>query len=522
MEMTLEEWNGSKENSFRFNNSLLNHNADWDSFPGYMRNSGLGTFDSFFSGIGSEFAKNTSFGTGISLAGASLFTAFTSQAKSIPFLSSSFSLFNFGGRLVRAPLHIFDSAFSVIGETGAGLTLPAILAGVGSAFGLSRVLSKNDSKDFKLPNTTIGGTLGRTSVHHLESMLASKASALFTESQATGAFLATSLTTFGLSTSKPVKETKLPFRTFEGLASQGGFHFLDSLFANIAKTITTISDSPLKVLLGGIALSAGLPFLSEIKGVKNFKASYSKFGGRLIRSTLHLPETLVYNAGNIVGKSILGLPLSLGFAGLTAFSSFSKQGKNLFKNFKIPIGTLGGQFKRVPFDFIYSVISGSALKLSRFIPAPLLLLIGPALSFQIGEKFKNVKASYTEVKGLMVRNTVHLWETLLSNAAYRTGKMVAGMKEDKHVSSGSVLSDGRWLTDEGQIVPSMAIGKQMNHDAPMSLTKTILGAIGGLGFGLVLSMLGKNLNQKTAERFYSGKVLKEVNYGNSVNNFSRV
>ena len=495
MEMSLDEWNDSKRNCFQFKNNALKQCADWDTFPGYMRNTGLGVFDSLFSGVGSGLTKNLNFTAGAGLAGLSVFTSFASNAKKIPFLSTNFSLFDYGGRLTRAPLHIFDSAFSTIGEKGSALTLPSVIAGGASLFGLGRVLTNKDGKSFKLPNTTVGGTAGRTAVHHIESMLASKATNFSASNEATGSFLATSVATLGLLAPKSVQETKLPYRTFEGLVSRGGTHFLDSLFSSIGNSFSKVLDSPLKLLFGGTALSFGLPLLSSVKKISDCKASYSKFGGRIIRSILHTPETLIYKAGNMLGNSALGLGASFGFIALTGLANFSKAGKKLFKDLKVPIGTLGGQFQRTPFDFFYSTISASAMKLSKFVPAPLLVLAGPALSFQIGEQLKNTSASYTNASGLMIRNSVHLWETMLSKAAFKTGRMLVGARED-NTSSGTVLSDGRWLTNEGQIVPTMAIGKQMNQGSKNNLIKTMLGSIGGVAFGFAASALGKELLSK--------------------------
>jgi len=491
LEMTSQEWKDSQENCFKFKEQALCQEADWDTFSGYMRNSGLGTFDSLFSGIGSGFVSDLNFASGVKLAGLSLLTSFASQTKNIPLLSTNFSLFDFGGRLVRAPLHIFDSAFSLIGEKGSEINLPSILAGSVSLFGLSRVLTKNDSERFKLPNTTIGGTLGRTAVHHLESMLASKASQLSGQNQTGSAFLATSATTLGLLLPKGLKDTKLPYRTFEGLISQGSTHFLDSLFSGIGNSFSRLLNTPKNLFLGALSLSVGLTAIGSLSKIKNFRASYSQLGGRLIRSILHVPETFVFNAGNILGSSSLGMPLSLGFTGLTSFTCFTKSGESILKNFKVPIGTLGGQFQRLPFDFIHSTISASAMQLSKLIPAPLLVILGPALSFKLGEKIKNTNAKYTDLKGLMIRNTTHLWETILSNAAFKTGRMVTNNSEESS-SSGSVLADGRWLTNEGQIVPTMAIGKQMKSSSEENNIKgVILGALGGIGFAFGASTLGK-------------------------------
>ena len=44
---------------------------------------------------------------------------------------------------------------------------------------------------------------------------------------------------------------------------------------------------------------------------------YGKIEGKLIQSMLHVPEAIAFNVGNALGNSALGIPLSLGFTGLT-------------------------------------------------------------------------------------------------------------------------------------------------------------------------------------------------------------
>ena len=493
MEMTKEEWIESNTNSFKFKDSTLNLNADWDTFQGYMRNTSLGMFDCMFSGFGSSLAKKMSFANGIILAGLSLGTSFLSEIKKLPVFSTNFSFFNFGGRLIRAPLHIFDSTFSLIGEKGAKFALPSILAGAFSLFSLNRVLNKNENKNIKLPNSTIAGTIGRTAVHHFESMLASKATEISNDNPSAGSFLASSLAAGGLMTSDTTKNLKLSYRSFEGLTSLGGFHFLDSLFSNIGNTMTGILNTPARLLFGSIGLLTAMPLVGSASKIKNQNASYSKLGGRLIRSIFHIPETLVFNLGNLVGKGILGIPISAGFIGITSLLSSSK---SKIANLKIPVGTIGGQLQRLPFDFIYPIISNTGTSLSKLIPAPLLVLLGPIISFKLGEKFKTVDAKYTELKGLFVRNSCHLWEAILSNAAFRTGKLISGDKTDNDDNSGTMLADGRWLSNNGQIIPTMAIGKQLNDHPEKNLLKVLFSALGGIALGAGGVLFAKTLQAR--------------------------
>lgn len=518
MGTSLKEREDSNENSYKFKNPTLALNADYDSFTGYMRNAGLGVFDSLSTGIGSGFASKIDFKSGVALASLSVLGSIASRFKNLPVLTTNFSLFDVGARLIRAPLHFFDSTFSQVGEKGADFTLPSTIAGALSLFSLDRVLKDKDNKTLEVPNTTISGTVGRTALHHLESMLASKGTQISTNHESTSAFLAGSALTSGLLLPDSIKNKDLPYQTFEGLIAQGGTHFLDSLFANIgnsfSKVLLNFGNSQ-NALIGSLGLLLGLPLLGTIPKIQNHEASFSKLGGRLIRSLLHAPETLVFNLGNSLGKSILGIPLSLGFLGLTYLGCISKSCKNILKNFKIPMNTIGGQLQRLPFDFIYSLISASGIKLSQFIPSPILVLIGPALSFQIGERFKNIDAKYNELKGLMVRNTAHLWETILSNAAYRTGRLLTRTQDDRS-SSGSVLSDGRWLTSEGQIVPTMAIGKQMNHGEEKNIKSMLLSGLGGIAFGFGAFMFSKHLmkGKVNEEKQIESQVHKVIGNGN--------
>ena len=495
IETSSKEWKDSEENSFKFSNPALALKADYDSISGYFRNSSLGVFDSLFSGLGSALTSNTSFKSGFALAAGSLLTSFLSTLKKVPFLSTNFSLFDYGARLIRSPLHVFDSTFSQIGEKGAEGALPSVLAGATSIVSLSRILKNNDSQNFKLPNTTVSGVVGRTALHHLESMLASKATQISSKYEGAGAFLASSASTLGLLLPEEIKDKKLPYLTCEGLVSQGSMHFLDSLFANVANSFNTIFNNTKGLLLGIVSLTVPLPLLSFIPKVQNTKASFSRFGGRLIQSVLRLPETLAFNLGSVVGNNVLGIPISLGFAALSYFMCVSKKAKNLFKNFEIPMDTIGGQIQRLPFDFISSVVSNAGMKLSSFIPAPLLVAFGPALSFQIGEKFKGISAKYNDFKGLMARNSIQLWQTILSKAAYKTGRMIINTG-DEMTSSGSVLADGRWLTSEGQIVPSMAVGKQINEKDQKNISNILLASIGGVACSMGAYSIGKYFANK--------------------------
>jgi len=491
MEMSRTEWDGLNNNSTRFNNPTLSLKADWNTMTGYFRNAELGVFDSLFSGIGSGLSKKMSFPSGFMLAGSVLGLSLLSTLKKLPFLSANFSFSDFGGRLTRALLRIFDSIFSSVGEKGAALNIPSLIAGSAGLASLGRVINDKDNKSVKIPYSTIGGTMGRTAIHHLESMLASKGNQLSNTDESLAAFTATTLATVGTMLPRNIKNKKVPVETVEGLSSLLVPHFLDSLFTNIGKSFSPIINKPQNLIIGILGYFASVPVLSNIKSFWNKKAPVPEIGGKAIRSAFGILDTISFNAGNYVGKTALGIPLSAAFAALTYFSCVSKNTEKLFKNFRIPLNTIGSLFQRLPFDFIYSMISSAGTTISKKIPAPILVLIGPALSFKAGNLFKGINAKYDESKGLMVRNTVHLWETILSSAAYRTGKMICGEAEN-HDSTGTLLGD-RWITDDGQIVMNMALGKQMEDAESKNPVKVLLSTLGGIGFGLGAVTFGKYL-----------------------------
>ena len=480
-ETTKEDWENLNQNSFKFSDQTLSQCADWDTLKGNIRNAELSIFDSLFSGLGATIADKLNFSSGLTLALASIFTSLISTIKKIPFLSVNFSFNNFGGRLIRSSLHLFDSIFSQIGEKGSKLKLPSLFAGGVSLFGLGRVLTGKDNKKYTAPISTIGGTFGRTAIHHMESMLASKANEFSNQNESLSAFLATSGTTLGLLLPRNLKDKELPYQTIEGLFSLAGPHFLDSLFSNIGNAFSPALHKPKNLLLTIFGTAGLLPILSKISKFWDMNAPNKSLGGKLIRSIFKVPEVIAFNAGTFVGKSILGMPLSLAFLGLTGLTKF---------NFKLPMSKISGLSLRLPFDFINSMISASGTAMSKFIPAPLLVLFGPAFTFKLSNAFKGIDAKYDESKGSMLRSAAHLWESVLSSAAYRTGKMIGGLKEEID-STGSLLADGRWITNDGQIVLSMANGKQIKHFEEKNIFNILISSIGGIAFGLTAFFLGK-------------------------------
>ena len=497
-ETSEKEFLDAETNGYKFKDQTLNLKANLNTLTGQFRFAGMSVINSLFSGIGALIAKKinliSGFGLAIAAFGASLI-------KNVPFLSTKFSILSLGANSMRGSFHILDSIFSRVGEEGSKYTLPSILAGGASLFSAFRSMNKKDNKSLSLPNDTISGILGRASIHHLDSMLASKATEISTNYNELGAFLATSLSTAGLLIPKNLRTNKMQWDSMEGFVGQGGSKFLDSLFASIGHTFSSTLNSTKKIAIGTLGITAGLPALGALLNSFNYQIPFGTLEGRIVKGILNLPETIAFNLGDSVGNGFLGIPLSLGFAGLTYFTCFSNKGKKLIKNFEISTTSLGSELQRLPFlHFMNAIISSSAMKLSNFIPAPLLVLLGPALSFQIGERVKNIPAKFGELKGLMLRNSVHLWDSILSRSAYKTATMLFA-KSDDETYTGNVVTDGGstcWLTEDGRKVSSMAIGKQLNQESESNLLNTVLAGLGGMIFSVGAFMLGKHfLKQNT-------------------------
>ena len=490
-EISEKEFLDAEINGYKFQDQTLNIKANLNTLTGQFRFAGTGVINSLFSGIGALLAKKINLISGFGLATAALGASFL---KDIPFLSKKFSILSLGANSMRGSFHILDSILSRVGEEGAKYTLPSILAGVASLFSAYRSVNNKDNKSLSLPNDTIAGILGRTSIHHLDSMLASKAGEISTNHNELGAFLATSLSTAGLLIPKNLRTNKMQWDSLEGFVAQGGTKFIDSLFASIGHAFTSTFNSTKKTALGALGVTAGLPLLGSLINSFNYQIPFGTLEGRIVKGILNLPETIAFNLGDSIGNGMLGIPLSLGFAGLTYFTCFSDKGKHLIKNCEISTTSLGGELQRLPFlHFMNSIISASAMKLSNLIPAPIVTLFGPAISFQIGEKLKNIPAKFGDLKGQMLRNSVHIWDSILSRSAYKTTEMILGKDEDESYT-GNIVSDGGstyWLTEDGRKVSSMAIGKQLNQKSESNILNTVLAGLGGIGFGLGVFALGK-------------------------------
>lgn len=471
LETNQEDLARSKKQSIKFKNNVLDLETDFNTVTGLFRMSGTGVINSLFSGIGSSLGNKIGLMGGFGL---SLGSLLISQLKGMKFLHKKFNFMSVGFHtLIRGPLHIFDSIFSTLGERGAKFSLPSVLAAGFSFFSLNRTLQGKENQNLEAPIDSVGGTLARTSIHHLDSMLSTKGKDLMEKNQLLGGFLASSLTTFGLVLPKSIKQKILPWNNLEGFVSQGGFSFIDSMFSNVGSSISTFLTSPKKILLALSGLGVGLPLVSSFLKIQNYKIPFGTMEGRLLRGMFHSFDGLAFNLGNIVSNSRFGFVGALGGVMLP----FLSKGLNL-NRIQIERNTIKGLITRLPFEFMSSITSNVGVKMVNLIPAPMLTIIGPALSFRLGEIFKGLNSKYDDASGLLIRNSMHLWESMLTRAAYKTGQMISNV-DLGNVSSGSILSDGRWLTEDGRIVSSMAIGKQGNNCEEKNLLHIFVGMVMG-------------------------------------------
>ena len=456
----------SLDNEDRPKNILYHLNCDWDSFQGSLRNSSTGIFDAFFSSIGSIATQNLDFKSKLGITASTFLGAFAAGKFKIPFISDKISLFHYAGRLARSPLHLFDSAFSAIGESWSESSIANIATlGLG-ALGIRN--SYKNPKDFQenseLDYQTISGTLARSSLHHLQSLISSFGQTIFAKAPILGTLATVVITALNSKVPQSIKEHHISWKSLNGLLGQNLFHFTDSLYSGLGSLVSKeILKSKALSLLTLPALVA-TSFLPDLEKKMSEKLIFTKLGAKATRSMMHGLDTIVFNLGTQFAKTKLALPF-LGAYGLLSYSSSLNKDLALAKipEFKIPLNEIGSLLHRLPFDFVESVISESSNKLSKKIPAPLLVLFGPALSFQLGKAFKDAKTPFNSSTGLVLKHLLHFWDNLLTSAGYQTGKSVLKLfgLSAKQNNSGSILSDGRWLSDEGRIISKMALGKQL-------------------------------------------------------------
>ncbi len=457
----------SFEHENKPNNILFNLNTDWDTFPGSMRNSAASLFDAFFSSIGTSATEKLGFKSKLSLSAGTFLSSVLANKIDIPLLSSKISMFNYAGRLLRAPLHLFDSSFSAIGESWSESSLGNITALGLSVLGLKNSLK--DPKDFEEHNEldyqTINGTLARSSLHNLQSLTSSFAHNIYKFNPILGTATTLGLTALNFQLPKEISEHHLSWKSINGVLGQNIFHFTDSLYAGLGSLISKALTKSKIASIAFLPAVLGLSFNKRLKDIMSKKLVFTEFNAKTIRSTMHALDTITFNLGTAFAKTPFALPF-LGAYSLLSYSSSLVQNSSLPKipEFKIPLNEVGSLIQRLPFDFVESVISETSNKLGQKIPAPLLFVLGPAISFKLGNLFKDAKTPFNTSTGLLLKHLIHFWDNLLTSSGYKTGKALTNLvlpRSDK-ANSGSILSDGRWLTSEGRIVSKMALGKQLS------------------------------------------------------------
>ncbi len=435
-----------------FSSNLLNQNTDFETLSGSLKSSSVSVWDSIFSSIGVAVSQRLPFQLKAFTSIATLGTALVASKVKVPFLSSEFSFFKLGGRLVRSPLHFFDSFFSVLGEDlsssrGAGL---AALATSGAA--LLKNLSFKDALNLPIKFESIDGTLSRSAIHHVHSLLSSTATKFFKSSPVLALITAFGSTATVLSLPADIRSRQVSWNLFDGVLGQGLVHFIDAIYSSLGQKISNLVPSILSLpsALGLVLACKNLHQIPHVKIVQLLKQKipFPQLDGKMIRSLMHVPENIFFNLGDKLADSSLG-QLLLGSLSLY----------DLIKpNKKLQLNTIKGLSDRLPVDLLQSALTKLASKLSAKIPSLPLLALGPAFSHLISSRLKPMSTKYTETHGLIAKQFLIFWESLLSTSANQLVRKVLPNTNQKY--TGSVLADGRWLDSSGRILPSMVIGKQ--------------------------------------------------------------
>ncbi len=440
------------EKSRNFSSDLLNQNTDFETLASSLRSSSVSLWDSIFSSIGAAVSQRLPFPLKAFTSVATLGTALVADKIKLPFLSSEFSFFKLGGRLIRSPLHFFDSFFSVLGEDlssspGAGLAALTV-----SSAALMKNLGFKDDLNFKMNFETINGTLSRSAIHHVHSLLSSTATQFFKSSPLLALAAALGSTATVLSLPTHIRSREISWNLFDGVLGQGLMHFVDAIYSSLGQKISNLVPSVLSLpsALGLVLACKNLHQIphAKIAQVLKEKIPFPQLDGKMIRSLMHLPENIFFNLGDKLADSSLG-QLALGL--LSVYDLIKP-------NQKIELNTIKGLSDRLPVDLLQSALTKLATKLSTKIPSLPLLALGPALSHLISSRMKPLSTKYTETHGLIAKQFLIFWESLLSCSANQLVRKV--LPTTKQNYTGSMLADGRWLDSKGRILPSMVIGKQ--------------------------------------------------------------
>jgi hypothetical protein len=452
-------------------NSLFEHpifklNSDWDTFKGSMRNSSVGAIDALFSSVGAGLANKLGTVPKLIVTATSLASSLLTERIKLPIVSNDISVFTYAGRLLRSPLHMFDSFFSVFGESMSDSPVTAFTGLALGGLGLKNSIVNNSVLDNKiqLDYQTLSGTVGRSALHNIQSLLSSFANKIYKFNPMLGLVISLGFSGLALNLPKNITEHNISWKSINGILAQNIFHFSDSLYASLGSLVSK-KTSTAKTLGFASLLGFGSLFVN-----KNFtdliskKLVFTRFDSKNIRSMFKALEAIAFNSGTEFAKTKFALPF-LALYSLLGIGALSSKPSLMPKlpEFKIPMNTVAGLLQRLPFDFVESVISAKSNQLAKKLPVPLMLLIGPALSFKLGSIFKTAQTAYNSSNGLVLKHMIHFWDNLLTSSGYDFGsKLMKKILGDNKEYSGSVLADGRWITKDGRIVSSMALAKQIN------------------------------------------------------------
>ncbi len=434
-----------------YKNPILNQATDFESLGSSLQASSVAHWDSIFSSIGAALSQRTPFIAKAFISLTALASSLIASKVKIPLLSSELSFFRLGGRLIRSPLHFFDSYFSVLGEDLSSSSIARASAFTCSGLALIKNLTAKHRANFNLDFETINGTLAKSAIHHIHSLLSSSAIRFFTSNPLLASSLAIGSSTGILSLPKTFRSQQISWNLFDGVLGQGLIHFIDSIYSSLGNRIYN-AVAKNHSFVSSLALVLACRNLHKIPNLEKLikeKIPFPQLDGKLIRAAIHLPETIFFKLGDKLSESTQG-KLLLAILGLEGL---------LKPNFKIDLNTLQGISTRLPLDLLHSASTKIASQLSTKIPAPLLLLLGPAASHLLSTQLGSISTKYTESQGLIMKQLVAFWETLLSCSANGLVKNLIPSKNSQY--TGSMLADGRWLDGRGRILPSMMIGKSL-------------------------------------------------------------
>lgn len=449
-------------------NILHKLNCDWDTGRGSFRNSSIALFDAFFSSLGSQVASACPDAIKIILSAKTLLLSLALNHTNFASSKQNIAINTFAGRLIRSPLHILDALFSVSGQTLSSnpffkpLALGLSVLGLGNSF-----VHQNQSSVLnpEIHYQNLPGTIGRSAMHQISSCLSKWLNDLCQKNLLINSLLALG-SALGLSVvPKTLREHEISWKNLDGLLAQNIFHLSDSVFASLGTHISKLIQTNLTgklSLLGTITGIAGLSSTITDTNLRKFldqQLIFTKVDSKFYRSIMHCFDSIVFNLGNQISESKTAPALIMAY--IAAVMSGSRLLPSLTKT-KIPMNTYAGLIQRLPFDFIEALISSTSNRLANQIPPILGLLAGPALSFRLGELFKDRSTQFNSLEGLLNKHMIHFWDNLMSSAGYKMAqKVTGGLISRIPNSKGSILADGKWITADGRIVPRMALGQQL-------------------------------------------------------------